>query len=75
MNKNNYLWSEFTDDFLHAQADVGHYRLDEEGRYPLRAWFDKCLHYRLALGTSTADDENKFVVSKLHILTRCMHRY
>ena len=75
MNEINDLSGEFTDDFLHAQADVGHYRLDEEGRYPLRAWFDKCHHYRLALGTGTPDDQNKFVVTKLHILTCCMHRY
>jgi len=31
MNEMNYLSGEFTDDFLHAQADVGDYILDEEG--------------------------------------------
>lgn len=30
MNENNYLPSEFTDDFLHAQADAGDYLLGEE---------------------------------------------
>jgi hypothetical protein len=30
MNEMNYLSGEFTDDFLHAQADVGDYILDEE---------------------------------------------
>jgi len=29
MNENNYLSVEFTDDFSHAQADAGHYRLAE----------------------------------------------
>src|SRR6516165_6954183 len=38
-------------------------------RCPLRAWFDKRLHYRLALGTGTPDDQNKFVVTELHVLT------
>ena len=31
MNESNYLSGEFTDDFLHAQAQVGEYLLDEEG--------------------------------------------
>jgi hypothetical protein len=31
MNEMNYLSGEFTDDFLHAQAEVGDYILDEEG--------------------------------------------
>jgi hypothetical protein len=29
--KSNYPSSEFTDEFLHAQADAGDYLLDEEG--------------------------------------------
>jgi hypothetical protein len=36
MNESNYLTGEFSDDFLHAQADAGEYLLDEEGfRYRL----------------------------------------
>ena len=31
MDENDYLASEFPDDFLHAQADAGDYLLDEEG--------------------------------------------
>ena len=31
MNENNYPSDELTDDFLHAQADVGECLLDEEG--------------------------------------------
>ena len=31
MNEINYPWDELTDDFLHAQADVGEILLDEEG--------------------------------------------
>ena len=31
MNEKNYLLGEFTNEFLHAQADVGDYLLDEEG--------------------------------------------
>jgi hypothetical protein len=31
MNEMNYLSGEFTDDFLHAQADVGDHFLHEEG--------------------------------------------
>ena len=31
MDEINYLPGEFTDDFLHAQADAGDYLLDEEG--------------------------------------------
>ena len=31
MNEINYPWDELTDDFLHAQADVGECLLDEEG--------------------------------------------
>ena len=31
MNESNYLSGEFTDEFLHAQADAGDYLLDEEG--------------------------------------------
>ena len=31
MNENDYLASEFPDDFLHAQADAGDCLLDEEG--------------------------------------------
>jgi hypothetical protein len=31
MNENDYLASEFSDDFLDAQADAGDYFLDEEG--------------------------------------------
>jgi hypothetical protein len=31
MNENDYLASEFSDDFLHAQADAGDNLLDEEG--------------------------------------------
>jgi hypothetical protein len=31
MNESNYLSGEFSDDFLHAQADAGDYLLDEEG--------------------------------------------
>jgi len=31
MNENNYQSGEFTDEFLHAQADAGDYLLDEEG--------------------------------------------
>ena len=30
MNESNYLSGEFSDDFLHAQADAGDYLLDEE---------------------------------------------
>ncbi len=31
MDEMNYLSGEFTDEFLHAQADAGDYLLDEEG--------------------------------------------
>ena len=31
MNESNYPSGEFTDEFLHAQADAGDYLLDEEG--------------------------------------------
>ena len=31
MNESNYLSGEFTDEFLHEQADAGDYLLDEEG--------------------------------------------
>jgi len=31
MNEINYLSGEFSDEFLHTQADVGDYLLDEEG--------------------------------------------
>jgi hypothetical protein len=31
MNESNYLSGEFSDEFLHAQADAGDYLLDEEG--------------------------------------------
>jgi hypothetical protein len=31
MNEIDYLSGEFTDDFLHAQADAGDYLLDKEG--------------------------------------------
>jgi hypothetical protein len=31
MDEMNYLSGEFTDEFLHAQADAGDYHLDEEG--------------------------------------------
>jgi hypothetical protein len=31
MNESNHLPDEFSDDFLHAQADAGDYLLDEEG--------------------------------------------
>jgi hypothetical protein len=31
MDELNYLSAEFTDDFLHAQADVGDHLLEEEG--------------------------------------------
>jgi hypothetical protein len=31
MNEMNYPAGEFTDEFLHAQADAGDYLLDEEG--------------------------------------------
>jgi hypothetical protein len=31
MNEMNYLSGEFSDEFLHAQADIGDYLLDEEG--------------------------------------------
>jgi hypothetical protein len=31
MDEINYLSGEFTDEFLHAQADTGDYLLDEEG--------------------------------------------
>lgn len=31
MNESDYLSGEFTDDFLHAQADAGDHHLDEEG--------------------------------------------
>jgi hypothetical protein len=31
MNESNHLSGEFTDEFLHAQADAGHYLLNEEG--------------------------------------------
>ena len=31
MDEINYPSSEFTDEFLHAQADAGDYLLDEEG--------------------------------------------
>jgi hypothetical protein len=31
MNESNYLSGEFTDEFLHAQADAGDYFLDDEG--------------------------------------------
>jgi hypothetical protein len=31
MNEINYLSGEFTDDFLHAQADAGDCLLDKEG--------------------------------------------
>ena len=31
MNESNYLSGEFTDEFLHAQADAGDCLLDEEG--------------------------------------------
>jgi hypothetical protein len=31
MNENDYLASEFSDDFLDGQADAGDYLLDEEG--------------------------------------------
>jgi hypothetical protein len=33
MNEMNYQFGEFTDEFLHAQADAGDYLLDEEGFY------------------------------------------
>jgi hypothetical protein len=31
MNEMNYPFGEFTDEFLHAQADAGDYLLDQEG--------------------------------------------
>jgi hypothetical protein len=31
MNESHYLSGEFTDEFLHAQAQVGDFLLDEEG--------------------------------------------
>ena len=31
MNEMNYLSGEFSDEFLHTQADIGDYLLDEEG--------------------------------------------
>jgi hypothetical protein len=31
MNERNYQSGEFSDEFLHAQADAGDYLLDEEG--------------------------------------------
>jgi len=31
MDESNYLAGEFTDEFLHAQADAGDYLLDEQG--------------------------------------------
>jgi hypothetical protein len=31
MNEMNYMSGEFSDEFLHAQADAGDYFLDEEG--------------------------------------------
>jgi hypothetical protein len=31
MNETNYLSGEFTDEFLHGQADAGDHLLDEEG--------------------------------------------
>jgi hypothetical protein len=31
MNEMNYLCGEFTDEFLHAQANAGDHLLDEEG--------------------------------------------
>ena len=31
MNEINYLSGEFSDEFLHTQADIGDYLLDEEG--------------------------------------------
>ena len=40
MNEINDLSGEFTDDFLHAQADVGDYLLDEEG-FPYRPTKDE----------------------------------
>ena len=30
-NESNYLAGEFTDEFLHAQADAGDYLLDQQG--------------------------------------------